>query len=474
MTKLSNFFRFWKVKENRTFGLLMIVLAALPVSLVALQTQQVFRNQAAAPKSPKTAVVVPLNPLPEVFSYHAVITDGSGNFFEQVPKSTSQSLKIDGPMTIEAWINFSPNPATTNLYGAKRLVSYKYEPVSSKDLAIDYSYTLDVTKYFQGSPGRGTTQIQWNKEDLVTNFDYKFDIYKNDVPDFEPNRWYHIASTFDGNKIIVYLNGEDTKLTEYPKYKIKRLNEILEPGSESKPLSIGMNERTSGFDLKIDEVRISKGVRNVAENFKAGIYNSPFRADSETVGLWHFDQNPQDSSSNRNNLLARGNVKYESSNSNEVAVTLNPWKVEYYNNSSFRKESNGKPFKTENLLFSGTSGNQIEGIMARFGTNAPISGMQKDNFSIRYTKNIKFQPGTYKFTAVADDTAKINIKSSLLKFGLLSTAKSWTNASGGNSFEYTFTKEGLYPIIIEFKENTGNASLDFSWKKIKTPLNSQM
>lgn len=462
MTRLSAFFHFWKVKENRTFVILMILLTAMPISLVALNSQQIFRNQAAAPKSATTAVVGAVNPLPPSFSYYAVIADGSGNFFQQLPKAPENNPKIDGPMTIEAWINLIPISGATNFYGKKSLVSYMFErldPIPNVP-SYQYLYSLDLTNY--GNNAVIQPRTQWIKEDLSKNFRFT----QIDDQNFVPNTWYHLASVFDGTQTKVYLNGKPTAGTPVVKdlTKTRQAVPIKPPGTEKVPLAIGENSTFSGQNLRLDEVRISKGVRDVPTNWEKGVYNSPLSADADTMGLWHFDQNGQDSSTKDNDTIAVGNVRYISHNPTSPALT--PWKVEYFNNTTFKNERNGKPFKTEEIVYIDRN-KEIEGIQANYGISAPVYGMQSDNFSVKFSKNVNFKAGTYSFSSLADDSANISLNSNLLRSGVKSVAINKSETGNKSYFTYTFTKDGLYPILVKFKETTGDAKFSLTWTKIK-------
>lgn len=94
------------------------------------------------------------------------------------------------------------------------------------------------------------------------------------------NQWHHIAGTFDGTKLAVFLDGAQLDTTNVSYANATPTNV---------PFRIGAAAYAAGFGWKgqIDEVRLSKSVRY------SGSYTvptGPFAADDKTFGLWHLDE----------------------------------------------------------------------------------------------------------------------------------------------------------------------------------------
>jgi len=94
-----------------------------------------------------------------------------------------------------------------------------------------------------------------------------------------------------------------------------------------------------------------------------------------------------------------------------------------------------------------------------------ITQTAKDFISIRWTGYVKpLYAETYTFSIESDDGSRLYIDEQLLFDDFLSN-------SGLFVANYTFpTANLLYPIRIEYRENTGNASISMSWQSISQTL----
>lgn len=99
-------------------------------------------------------------------------------------------------------------------------------------------------------------------------------------PQPELNRWVHLAGSWDGEKMYLFIDGE-------LKAEMAFLGPLFHGGPGDQSLKIG-NDWTLyyGFNGLIDEVRLSSIGRYQA-NFEP---QSQLTADEYTVGLWHFDE----------------------------------------------------------------------------------------------------------------------------------------------------------------------------------------
>jgi hypothetical protein len=120
-------------------------------------------------------------------------------------------------------------------------------------------------------------------------------------------------------------------------------------------------------------------------------------------------------------------------------ATENSWVGEYYNNPALL----GPPVfvrQDTNLNFN-------------WGTSGP-NGLPSDNFSIRWTRNINFSPGTKEFLLNVDDGAKVYINSTLF-------IDRWGPYDGSQTFRRDTQLSGPQWIRVEYREITGNALIDF-------------
>ena len=99
------------------------------------------------------------------------------------------------------------------------------------------------------------------------------------VGSISDGQWHHIAATWDGSTINVFLDGSHTASTA--------TSGIV---NNTRPLDFGQNGGTQGgapFSGMLDEVRISSAVR-YTNDFDRCSALSPTN-DADTVALWHFD-----------------------------------------------------------------------------------------------------------------------------------------------------------------------------------------
>ena len=118
--------------------------------------------------------------------------------------------------------------------------------------------------------------------------------------DITDGQWRHVAMLFEPQQVRLYVDG-----AEVARQAIAR-NIAMKP--QPGPLAIGLaysGDQRIGCDGLIDEVRISCGLRKID-----GVPAGPFAADKDTLGLWHFDDDPrklsrQDSSGNKRHAELR-------------------------------------------------------------------------------------------------------------------------------------------------------------------------
>jgi len=147
--------------------------------------------------------------------------------------SDDASLRITGPLTIEAWVNFDSLGDTGDYIGLVAKWDYTdggwvygifREPTSNK-----FSFHL-ASKAQSGNT--------W--------------VVSNSVPSL--NQWYHLVGAYDGTTMLLYINGAQQTDTA-------TISGIY---NTTTPVTIGMFEPTNNFwlDGTIDEVRISNMARS--------------------------------------------------------------------------------------------------------------------------------------------------------------------------------------------------------------------
>jgi hypothetical protein len=118
------------------------------------------------------------------------------------------------------------------------------------------------------------------------------------------------------------------------------------------------------------------------------------------------------------------------------------WTADYFGN----KDLTGSPTYTEGFI-------NITGNFSRdWGTGSPPN-TPVDNFSARYKTQQYLAPGLYKVNLGSDDGVRVWIGNELI-------INQWTDQVVITS-DYFTSSGGYYPVTIEYKENGGNAWLNY-------------
>jgi hypothetical protein len=121
------------------------------------------------------------------------------------------------------------------------------------------------------------------------------------------------------------------------------------------------------------------------------------------------------------------------------------WKGEYYAN----RDLFGKPAMVRNDMK----------IDFDWGAGVPGAGLPADNFSVRWTRQIYFPVGTYRFTAEVDDGVRLWVDDKLVRLVI----NQWHDGPGRYSSDVYLT-EGKHQIRMEMYEHSGNAVARLRWK----------
>ncbi len=95
-----------------------------------------------------------------------------------------------------------------------------------------------------------------------------------------------------------------------------------------------------------------------------------------------------------------------------------------------------------------------------WGANAPGTGIGKDNFSVRWTGEVKTSgAGSYRFRTTSDDGVRLWVNGVLV-------IDNWTlhSATTNNSSSITLAANTRYSIRMEFYEQTGSAVAKLYWR----------
>ncbi|HEX7042039.1 MAG TPA: LamG-like jellyroll fold domain-containing protein [Patescibacteria group bacterium] len=214
-------------------------------------------------------------------------------------------------MTVEAWIK--PDIPDFNLSG-----SYWYQIVNGigglvmkiKPNGDNISYRYDFTALITNSSGSCqdtgvTSSNRYDPENLA---------YWETVSKSEFTKWKHVAGVVNGQMLTIYENGIPLNTNYFSTSLCKNSGRNLVIGAnlgdkyDFIDFGLGVNTNIDNFlNGAVDEVRISDNVRYYDTFIPP---TKPFVADNNTKMLYHFDNTPNDSSTNTLNGIYVGSYYY--------------------------------------------------------------------------------------------------------------------------------------------------------------------
>ncbi len=94
-----------------------------------------------------------------------------------------------------------------------------------------------------------------------------------------------------------------------------------------------------------------------------------------------------------------------------------------------------------------------------WGKGSPGAGVPADNFSARFTRDVWFAGGTYRFSYRSDDGARVWIGGTLV-------IDDWRDRAATWDFVDHYIPAGVHPVRVEYYEHTGYAALQVAWEKL--------
>jgi hypothetical protein len=124
--------------------------------------------------------------------------------------------------------------------------------------------------------------------------------------------------------------------------------------------------------------------------------------------------------------------------------TYPDWKGEYWPN----RDLSGTPTLVRNDV----------SIDFNWGQGGPAAGLPADKFSARWSRQVNFQPGIYRFRAKADDGIRFYLDGKLM-------LNEWHSSSGDKEYTVDATLSGAHQLVVEYYEKGGDARVKFWWKR---------
>ncbi len=121
------------------------------------------------------------------------------------------------------------------------------------------------------------------------------------------------------------------------------------------------------------------------------------------------------------------------------------WRAEYWPN----RDLDGTPALMRNE----------QDINFYWGIYSPATGLPVDNFAARWSRNVGFEPGLYRFYAWSDDGVRFYVDGNLFM-------NQWNDSSGDTLYTVDLNLTGTHRLEIEYYEHIGQALIRFWWRKI--------
>jgi uncharacterized protein YgiM (DUF1202 family) len=93
-----------------------------------------------------------------------------------------------------------------------------------------------------------------------------------------------------------------------------------------------------------------------------------------------------------------------------------------------------------------------------WGPNAPGPGLPDDNFSVRWTRDVTFSTGNYRFYAYVDDGVRLWIDGDLV-------IDQWHESTPTTYTADLNLADGAHTLRMEYYEHTGNAIAQLGWER---------
>ena len=152
------------------------------------------------------------------------------------------------------------------------------------------------------------------------------------------------------------------------------------------------------------------------------------------------------------NFVYAGMILWLPCSATSGGTSFAQWKGEYFNNANLA----GTPSLVRNDA----------AVNFNWGVGWPNPKISADNFSVRWTRTLFFNQGTFHFTAVADDGLRLFVDNVLL-------IDEWHIASGNTYAVDVPLGTGSHALRVEYYEATGNAFVSVAWARtsnVPTPI----
>jgi hypothetical protein len=198
--------------------------------------------------------------------------------------------------------------------------------------------------------------------------------------------------------------------------------------------------------------------------FEAGIYNFRVRMD-DGARLWVDDQLAIDGWEDGTNRVLTADLemsegehelRLEFYEHNDEARTSLRWsKLEDPTYSEWK----GTYWFTPDLDSDWALVRNDREINFNWGDESPIVGFPSDDFSVRWSRRLEFEPGKYRFSARSDDGIRVFLDGDRI-------IDEWHPSGGTEVYTAERTLTGAHVIRVQYYEDEGDAKVEFWWEKL--------
>ncbi|MFN8459162.1 MAG: PKD domain-containing protein [Anaerolineae bacterium] len=125
-------------------------------------------------------------------------------------------------------------------------------------------------------------------------------------------------------------------------------------------------------------------------------------------------------------------------------VVITDWRGEYYSNPNL----SGAPLMVRNDV----------AVSFNWRNGSPAANLPSDGFSARWTRNLGFPAGEYRFWLTVDDGVRLWVDSNLV-------IDQWRDGSPTTFETRIKLSEGIHSFRIEYYERSGGALIDLGWRR---------
>ncbi|MEZ4541455.1 MAG: PA14 domain-containing protein [Chloroflexota bacterium] len=118
----------------------------------------------------------------------------------------------------------------------------------------------------------------------------------------------------------------------------------------------------------------------------------------------------------------------------------------------------GEYFANRNLSGAAQFTRDDAAINFDWGDGAPAANFPNDNFSVRWTRTLNFNPGTYRFDVFSDDGVRLWVNNQLV-------VDQWRDQANGR-FSADVALSGNTTLRLEYYDATGRAAVSLSWNEV--------